>query len=251
VIQVVATVDPNDMRKLFSTFDMIMEHTRKKFPKLLKQAMRYAVISAAKATPPGHKAGKVKSLPVKYRKRPIENIPKPKGAWYYYVDKNGKTQVFKTPGVLTADAVKKIRKKGKKIKRMKKGIKFWSKRKKSWDYYPLIDTRGKIKQIRATDRRVRIPYAGAAKAGWRKALRKLGNAQGGTGADLGMAERRGRDINQTTIKDFQNIVTNLVSYAPKTAPNSARIGLKLGGNRLRGEFVKSYQKKLAKLQARK
>ena len=98
--------------------------------------------------------------------------------------------------------------------------------------------------VAKTDRRRKIPYAGAAKSGWRKALRTLGEgkgSQGGTGQDLGMSENRGGEITRTIVTKLMTEIENLVSYAPKTAPTSAIIGVQKATNRMKGTWLKQFK----------
>jgi len=230
-------VDPRDIRKLSLILNEIAAVTGKALPPLVRQAARFAVVSAAKATKPGTKAGKAKSLLREHRVRKFERIPPAFGYWYRYTGKNGKVQTFRSDSKLS---IAKQKKKGKKdIRRLNKGVKLWSKKHNKWDYSPAENG----EKIGAGDKRRRIPYAGAAKAGWRKALRKLGNIQGGTGADLGMAEK-GAEITHTVVREMDISISNLVSYVSKTAPMSARIGIQKATNRVKGTYLAKYGDKL-------
>jgi len=186
-------VDPRDIRKLSLILNEIAAVTGKALPPLVRQAARFAVVSAAKATKPGTKAGKAKSLLREHRVRKFERIPPAFGYWYRYTGKNGKVQTFRSDSKLS---IAKQKKKGKKdIRRLNKGVKLWS------------------------------------------------NIQGGTGADLGMAEK-GAEITHTVVREMDISISNLVSYVSKTAPMSARIGIQKATNRVKGTYLAKYGDKL-------
>lgn len=236
MIAIQAKIDSANLRRLFRTMEDMRNMTGKKMPVIIRQAMRFSVISAARATPPGDKAGKVSSLPQKYRIRPFEKIPESAGYFYQYTAKGtGKVGVLKFDRPLSRKSVSRRKKSDPTFKRLTKGVKCWNKKLKKWTYVPSAEAPDKKSRVR------RIPYAGAAKAGWRKALRVLGNAKGGTGADLGMAET-GPEITKTVIEPLMNEVENVVSYASKIAPWSASVGLRKGANRLRGFYLKQLER---------
>ena len=206
MIQPTAKVDPSSLRRVERLLDFVARDTTLQLKGVMMQATVFAVQSATKATHPG-KAGEVNKMAKKYHFRPLEPMPDKMGVWF--LPKGSETPVQSKSGKIT-------RKDGKKVP---KGIKFWNKKTNAWDWMPYAGKRT------LSDKRFRIPFAGAAKAGWLAALKKLGK----TVADIGKNKTKYTRVQIT--KDFIQVWNN-IKYIAITSPASAREGIAKAGKRL-------------------
>jgi len=208
-------IDPNDWNRLFNGLNLVAQHTRKSVPDLLRQTAYFMLVSAAKATKPGT-TSKLSSLPKKARFRPLVSIPSSKG----FFNKNSRTGfIFKTDR-----PIKKASSQG--LERISKGIKFFNKKTNSFDYIPYS---GATKE---TDKKFKIPYAGAAKGGYLGALHSIGNTKGTDTKGLPPGKKYSTVWQgHKSADEFFIAIINEVEYAAKIAPQSADIGLKHGLNR--------------------
>jgi hypothetical protein len=246
------TINPQEIARLEKTLTLIEKATGKSMKDLNRQGMIYALQSAAKYTKPGMTA-KVSKLPQKYKFRPLVSAKSvnlhawimPSGKiWYdpdsdaakryFYVRPSG--AIFSTPSPLNksrrGDASR-----VKPLKKVSKAIKKWNKQKNDWSYIPYDKAKRDL-----SDKRFRIPHAGAAKGAWLHSLPKLGGF-----ADLGALHRSTRPLSVMTeknsfIEQYINVVNN-VDYTSITSPASASTGIRKANNRLVG----AYQKKLEKI----
>lgn len=199
----------------------------KKQKNIARQAIVFAVESAAKATYPG--AGKnVNALPKKYRFRPVEKIVNSTFFWYKWLTSSGKFGFFKS------DQDIKNRKNGS-LKKILRGIKYWNKNRQGWDYLP-FEGAGKY---HPEAKRGKIPHAGWAKLGWILSLRKLGKK-----APLPSGKKpRGSIstcISRHTETEAYYEVTNNIDYISKTSPQSAAIGLQKAKNKIDNYYLKKF-----------
>ena len=209
-------IDQRQLNRDIKKISDILEHTSKVLnkdkEKLIKQAGIFAVQSAVKLTEPGRTA-KVSKLPKKFKFRPLVRIPDNFG--FYYTSGNGK--IFKKKTALTRSE---LRKGG--IKRVYKGIKMWSNRRKGFTYVPYLGTKRD-----ESDKRFKIPYAGAAKVGWLKSYQQLSKKS----VDVGQ-NKAGKRYSRVTRSPGLLEIVNLVSYASKTSPEAARIGVRKARKRM-------------------
>jgi hypothetical protein len=212
-----------DIRKLGNTLDRVSRIMGKDVNELIKQTAIFSLQSATKATKPGS-TSKVSKLPKKFRFRPLVKIP---ASFGFYYSRDGET-VFKTKEKLN---LRKAENAG--IKALK-GIKFWNKKTKSFGYMPYIGEKRD-----ESDKRFKIPGAGAAKVGWLKALKKLNKKA----IDVG-TNRGGKPFNRVFIRQGLIDITNLVKYASKTSPNAARVGLAKGARRLEKSWLPKVERRI-------
>jgi len=195
----------------------ITDSTRKKMPALCRQAAYFAVRSAIKATGPGT-GSRISALPQKYKYRPIEKIFGRKGLMrgkFLYKLANGR--FWSTDLLLSAAS---MQKRG--ISRVDRGILKWDKRSHGWAYLPYLGT--KTGRFDAEAKGGKIPHSGAAKAGWLRALPKLGKPGGDnipaeTGRDHTRVEQR------TTDSGCFIGIFNDIDYVSAVGPESAQRGI--------------------------
>lgn len=229
------TVNKADIERLRTTLQSIVANTRKKMPDLLKQAFVFAVQSATKATHPGT-ASRPSKLAKRYRIRPIIKGLTQFGGFYFYryIDRSGNPQAFRSDRLITRTVTKsgKPRKSGL-LQLVTTGVKYWSKRIHGWDAMPIT---GAARSI-ATERKLRIPHYGAAKAGFILMLRALGKPAETDGENGRLA---------TVLKNFGDTAwikgTNEVSYAVKTSPQAASEGIRKAANRMDAIWLKQLGK---------
>lgn len=211
-----------DIARIGKTLDNVERVLKKDVSHIIRQTAIFAIQSATKATEPG-KQSKVSKLPKKFKFRALVKIPDSAG--YYYQTEDGK--IFKAKG--------KIRTSGKTIKRVTKGIKAWSKKQKKFIYIPYAGTKRD-----ESDKRFKIPFYGAAKAGWLLSYKKLSKKS----IDIADNRQGRKKYNRVKVRSDLVEVTNLVSYASKTSPNAARIGLSKASNRLEKSWMPKVERKL-------
>jgi hypothetical protein len=222
-----AEIPSSEIEKLAQVINIIERDLGKSSASILRQSMIFAVQSAAKATEPG-RAGTPSKLPDKYKYRPITKY-QPETPLYINDDTGFTFESAKRP-------------KGRNIRKITRAWEFWNKAKGKMDHKPYKGT-GKAKYDKE-NRFSKIPHAGAAKAGWLKALNRLPKAPGysDTGASTGKAQPIVQEIHSGEM--HQILVENIVRYIGKTSPNAANIGLANATNRMIG----SYKKKIAELE---
>ena len=195
---------------------------------LIKQTGVFAVQSAVKLTEPGN-GSNLSKLPVKHRFRPLVRIPEGHG---YYYTRDGST-IFKVDKPINTRL-----KRNQGVKRVTKGIKNWSKKQRRFTYIPYIGTKRDT-----SDPRFKIPFAGAAKAGWLKALPKLGNAKS---IDIGNNKRGGKRYSKVRKSRGFLEIHNMVSYVSKTSPNAARGAVRKASNRMRKIWIPKVERRVAR-----
>jgi len=214
-----------DVRKLENTLSRIARIMKKDVNELMKQTAVFSLDSAIKATKPGE-SGRNAKLKNKYKFRKLAKIPESFG--YYYQTTDGK--IFKTKKPIN---LRKKANKGK-YKRVPKGIKIWNKKRKGFTYTPYIGTKAD-----KSDKRFKIPYAGAAKDGWKRAFRKLGDSKA-----VKYSNRGNKRYTSVTRRPGLLEIVNRVSYTSKTSPNTARIGLRKGTNKLTAVWMPRVDKRI-------
>ena len=225
-MSITAEIPPGEIDKLKTVLDRISGELKKSSADILRQAMIFAIQSAAKHTKPGLKTPS--KLQDKYKYRPIvdyhSKVP------LYINDSSG--YVFST----------KEKVKSKNVRRITRAFRYWDKKNGKKGFLPYYGT-GKKKYDKET-RRGKIPHAGAAKAGWLKALNRLPQAPGysDAGAETGTA----MPIVIESRSDSQHgiSVENVIRYIGKTSPNAANIGLRSATSRMIG----AYKKKISDLE---
>ena len=220
---ITARLQPSSYSKLVSTLSRIHNATQKEFSEIIKQASVFALESAAKATKPG-RTSLVSRLAKKYRVRPLVNYPETEGFAYSYTDKSGKQKIF------TADKFIETRKRHD-IKRVRKAIQVWSKKKGGFVFWPWNGKRD------ADNKKFKIPHYGAAKAGWLNGLGKLGNSSGNDAGD-------NRNLAIVSISPMQISMTNKVDYASITSPGSPARGIKAAESRMRHTYFPKVERKI-------
>ena len=189
-------VTQQSINALNNLFDDVEKFTKKEVSGLVRQASIFAGQSAAKLMPPG-KTSNISKLPAKYRFRSLERIPEDEGI--YYEDRDRQGVIFKVPNVISRDNVRRNN-----LRRITKGIKVWDKSRGTWSYWPYEGNKRD-----KSDKRFRIPNAGAAKVGFLQAVRRLdAKAKDMGGLDKQVLGRA--DVTRYTI-----IIVNLVDYAAK------------------------------------
>ena len=225
-MSITAEIPPGEIDKLKTVLERISGEWKKSSVDILRQAMIFAIQSAAKATAPGNTSLPSK-LADKFKYRPIEKY---KGTPLYVNEKTGYMFAANTEP------------KSKKIRKINRAWKYWDKGNGAFATKPYTGTAEK--KYDKEKKFGRIPYAGAAKAGWLKALNQLPQAPGysDAGAETGTA----MPIVIESRSDSQHgiSVENVIRYIGKTSPNAASIGLRSATNRMIG----SYKKKISDLE---
>lgn len=224
---ITANIPSSEIENLANVIKIIERDLGKSSASILRQAMIFAVQSAAKATEPG-RAGTPAKLPDKYKYRPITKY-QPETPLYINDDTGFTFESAKRP-------------KGRNVRKITRAWEFWNKAKGKMDAKPYKGT-GKAKYDKE-NRFSKIPHAGAAKAGWLKALNRLPKAPGysDAGASTGKAQPIVQEIHSGEM--HQILVDNIVRYIGKTSPNAANAGMANATNRMIG----SYKKKIAELE---
>jgi hypothetical protein len=225
-MSITAEIPPGEIDKLKTVLDRISGELKKSSVDILRQAMIFAIQSAAKATAPG-KTSLPSKLADKFRYRPIEKY---KGPPLYVNEKTGYMFAANTEP------------KSKKVRKITRAWKYWDKGNGAFAMKPYTGTAEK--KYDKEKKFGRIPYAGAAKAGWLKALNRLPQAPGysDAGAETGTAmpiviESRSDDQHGISVE-------NVIRYIGKTSPNAANTGLHSATNRMIG----AYKKKISDLE---
>lgn len=215
-----AEVDMSDVEALNRMFTDVIRYTNTSVDKVIWQTMRLSLQSAAIATKPRKSKGKDGrrrgGLTDKHRFRPLEVMPSSMGYWYVREDGTGKPFEIK----------KKLNKKElqrKKLKPVKKGVKVYSKKKRGFTWVPYNGKRDKSKKI------FKIPAAGLAKDGWLRSMRHFDEKKRTSDSDT---NKRIKPIHLAASGELSALAINLVRYASKTSPASARYGLNKGRRRM-------------------
>jgi len=220
-----------ELRLLQSRISRVSDILGKDKNEMIKQVAIFSTRSAAIRTAPGEKSNPSK-LAKKYKFRPLVKIPESFGYFYTADGEN----IFRVDKPIS---MRKKRNKERGIKRVTKGIKIWNKKQRRFTYLPYIGTK-----VDTTDRRFKIPYAGAGKAGWVKTLLQIDQkAKESIDTDLKKGLKRYGTLIQ---RDGIIVITNNVSYVSKTSPRSAVEGLRKGSNKFNGMYKKRIERRIDK-----
>jgi hypothetical protein len=238
------TINTNDMQKLSKAMLHVEKATGKSMYSINKQAMFFALQSAAKATPPGTRASY--NLTKKHKLRPLVSLKSvnmlayqlPNGKIIQSKDTSGRLHIYQADNGKIFSTNKAIRerhlrgaKKIKEARKLTKAIKMWDKKANTWKYIPYAgEKRDESEKI------FKIPGAGAAKRGWLGAM----------GAGKSIKNQSGKLYTVSSKHNFTEdyiSVTDKVEYTSIIAPEAAEIGIK----KATGRLVGSYKKKLEKI----
>jgi hypothetical protein len=239
-VKLMPTLEQHSADRLGYLLKRIERETKQDVAGVLKQAAIWSLQSAAKVTEPGKSA--FKRLGDKYKFKPMAKWGEIDGGKFWYVRK-GTGKMFSTPKPI---------KKGKAMKglRRAKGIKSWSKKKKRFVVAPTAD----MKRDKS-DPKYRIPHAGAAKAGWQRALSAFGQPDDVPNKDLsgyyydrksGTTRKRKsrKPYYKKSGSTYDFFIQNLVKYTGKTSPLSAKLAMLKTTRRLEGYWLKKLDRKL-------
>ena len=238
------TISHHHKQRLQSLLARIEKETKQDVAGVLRQAAVWAIQSAAKATGPAKgSAFKATIRRNKYRYKPLVATQDYEGGQYWYVRRDtGK--MFSTSKPITG-------RKKKKGLRNAKAIKSWSKKKKKFVLHPTKHTK-----LDKSDKAFLIPHAGAAKAGWQKALAAFGdqkdarkqtfsvpsNDLAGYYFDRSTGTHKKRRSRKPYYKKagstYDFYVQNLVKYTEKTSPFSATTAMIKTIRRLEGYWLR-------------
>lgn len=236
---ITAEIDPADIARLSRVFERAQTELKKDIRDLTRQAMIFAIQSAAKATGPGT-ASSPSKLPDQYKFRRIIKYPG-SDFRYAYRKRNGKEGMFTTAKRISR---KQVEKRG--LRLLKRNIEIWDRRLYCTRMVPYFGTAtGKYDK---KSRVGRIPHYGAAKAGWLKALGRLPKAksafkmtlfelaESALKAAADAAENRyvpTPRVSEVKQKDsYGLIVENVVKYVTIISPNAAPEAMRKTANRM-------------------
>lgn len=214
-------IPQSEIDRLKTVLDKISGELKKSSASIIRQSMIFAVVSAAKETHPTRTKLPSK-LPLKYRYRPIARPP---------------VEIWQSSDGEIINGSRPQKGKWRKITR---AIQIWDKRDGGFSYLPYFGkATGKYdKELKIA----MIPHAGAAKAGWLKALNRLPSSRE-TFSDASTGSLQ-PIVTETTSQNMHAIIVeNIVRYIGITSPNAAARGLQSATNKMIG----SYQKKIAEL----
>lgn len=214
-----------DVKNLEKILNQTVTVLKKDMPKIIRQASIFALQSAIAATPPG-RTTRIKTLAQKYRFRPLVDMPESAGFWY--ATPTGAR--FKVPRQLSKGEVKK-----RGLVWIKKGIKYWDHKAKQWAYRPWIGGRDLSKKV------WKIPFAGAAKAGWIAGYRKL---NGPKPTDMGDNSETRKPYTVVTQTPTMTSIENLVKYLAKVAPQSAAAGIHAAEAKMRHTYMPAVERRI-------
>ena len=230
-IKIVAEIDERQLIEFNRTITFASRALRQSEEGTVRQAVFFFLQSVIKLTPPG--AGtKLKNLPKKYKYRPMVTLP-PDRRFFVYEKKDGTT--FKVSQKL---------KKSRNLRLLyyaERAFKAWLD--DGWSLIPYIrakaESSSESRRKYAPDYRDyfnpkikpgRIPYAGAAKAGWIGVYRLMGEFRKGEKTQLGTKASLYRSLYGPN--GFFAIIANKVRYISKIAPGSVNEALRKAERRL-------------------
>jgi hypothetical protein len=233
-LPVTVHVDQASLAKLNATLGELVNKTKRNMAGAVRQAMILALRSASRATRPGTSM-KPSQLPDQYRYRNMGPWPDSIGYWYYHTVKRLSANVLDWH-VQTIKLTQHAKSRPDFVQ-AGRAIWKWNTRKNN-ERVPIPYWGAKFDK---TDRRFRIPHAGAAKAGWILAIGKLGALDGTDATYNGQ-----RDTNRVQVvqrPDAARIrVDNLVKYVAKTSPQSATVGIRSAEAQMRHILQKEIDK---------
>jgi hypothetical protein len=167
----------------------------------------------------------------KYRVRKTLSVGKA-GGGFWYKKRNG--QIFSTQKRISK---KQREKRG--LEPVKKMMQYWDKSANKWSFTPINPTTNKP-NTRIFRSGLRIPGAGAVKAGWIHALRATGKrleSTPGIRAALGSGKLTPSSL----------VLTNKVKYGVKIASHVPKQAEQLAWKRLKGDLWRREKRKLEKM----
>ena len=214
----------NDVLRLNKLLDNVERVLKKDSDGLVLQTAVFALTSATKVTKPGDKS-KISRMPKKFRFRPLVKMPDSAG--FYYVTMDG--TIFKNDSQISRKSMNR-----RKLKRVTKGIKVFNKKQRGFTYIPWIGTKDE------SDKKFKIPFAGAAKAGFLNGLKRLDKKP----VDLAETGRSRKRYTRVTRRHGFVEIINLVAYAAKTSPGADRVGLHKATNRLEKTWIPRIERRI-------
>jgi hypothetical protein len=217
-----------DIAKLGEAFKLLRVEGEKSMSGLIKQTAIFAIQSATKATEPGS-SGSVKGMAKKFKVRPLVPVDG-------YLYRNPQTGfIFRRQ-----QPVKSFKARG--LERIRRGIKFWDKRKSAWGVMAYI------KGVTPEKRRS-IPFYGSAKSGFLKALGSLGKK------DAWTEGKPSNKIYASVIKRLHGFdqfvsITNEVGYASVISPGAAETGMQKASARMLKTYASTIERLTAKAAAK-
>lgn len=204
-------VDATNALDLAHRLEDISAQTRRSVPSLIRQTFIFAVQSATKLTAPGD-SSKVSTMAQKYRIRPKVRATQMLGRFFYSYAQGSK--------IFASDTPIRFRPQADRPKAYSSALKFWDKKTNSWGFMPAFGP--------SSSRKEKIPHFGAAKAGFLHMLGKLGKP-----ADAGSERASLATVVDQLHGDTPSILgINEVTYAGKTSPGAAALGLNRALNRV-------------------
>ena len=226
-------VNEDDIKRLNKLLNFVADNTNRSMGSLVKQSAITAIQSAAVATKPGTQAN-TKNLAQKFKYRPIVGMKAmfSKGQYFYKNIDSNKT--FTSDNFISEPTLIK-----KHLRLVKYAFKAWSKKANKWILIPYFGT--KSSGYDPETKGGKIPSYGAAKAGWLKALGFFGKPEN---TDSNIKSQVTKVNMNLTGKNPFAIITNLVEYASKINPESARIGIQKATNRLEKVLLPKLSKEI-------
>ena len=219
-MRISADIDRRDLDRLQTAMDRAAEELGRDMRSLVKQASIWAIQSAARETAPS-RASSPSRLPVRYRYRPISRY---RGSVFIYAQ-NDKI-VFKTERRLSK---KSETRRG--VRRVRRQIEIWSRKSHSLISLPYLGSA--TGRYDRQSRIGRIPHAGAAKAGWLRALGLLpGSAPRVNTGELDPYTPSPRVRVAARLSSYSIFIENTVRYIAQTSPNAARAAMSSTANRM-------------------
>lgn len=219
---ITAEVSQSDLERLAQLFRQVESTVHRETPALIRQSIIFALQSATKATKPGTRS-KLSTLEKKYRFRPLV----PLSGNFYHDPATG--NVFDAGRQLSRGEVAK-----RGLKKVTKGIKIWDRKANRFIVRPYAGTK-----VDTSDPLFKIPNAGAAKAGWLMAYRRLS----GKAADLGGIRA---NLAAVKISSVMAEVVNKVRYVSTISPDSAAAGVAAARARMEKIYIPKIAAKLEK-----
>lgn len=245
---VTAQLTQQSMNRLNQSLDEISTAINKDMAGLVKQSSVHFVRSVITKTGPSKSS--ISRMAQKYKYRPVVkaaeakinayqlpngrtyNIPLGQKGFFYQRD-GGK--IFSTPRPISR-AKRRGYSRVKEVKKFPSAIKYWNKKKSAWDYIPTMK-KGKWDK---SDKRAKIPNAGAAKAGWLGVLKQMGQPAEAHGIGTRHSRYSFRSSGSTSGAEL----VNKIDYAGKKWPFAVPEALKSTDNHIRGIYKNRINKKI-------
>lgn len=217
-----AEIDPRDIERLTRTIERAVLDLDETTRDMTRQAMVFAIQSAARETGPGKKPSP-KKMENRFKYRKIVRYPG-RDFRYAYRKSDGKTGMFVTDKRISPRS-----RKERGLRLLTRNIEIWDRRLHVTRMIPYF---GKATtQYDKESSFGRIPHYGAAKAGWLKALGKLpGSKPEPLDQPQYVPTPRVSEVRRPDI--YGLIVENIVKYVEAISPNAAGIAMRKTANRM-------------------